>query len=179
MPLPAEVVMYRNDPAEPYRIGVSPGSEHALGWLRPDVGVRRRAPGDWVFLDPDTGEELPDTLDLERGHWQQVLADYPLPLIRTLLPNSIRNAIWSQLVFRLVLRGVREPTTWELRADQHGLTLQDADGNLRAELEADDWWWGTSDEWIQAAAEELVNLTGLEPMTTDELMARFGDDGPR
>lgn len=173
MPLATEVVLHRSSEGGPYQIGVSSGAEHALGWLRPHIRVVRKRPGDWVFVDPETEEEHRDTSILGDKHWQQFLADYPLTLIRNLVPNSVRNGIWGSLVFRLVLRGVREPTTWTLEGDVTGLRLADDSGQTRADIDAEDWWYAREEEWMQALADELVERTGLKPLSGDDLIDHF------
>lgn len=170
MPYPTELVLCRAGAGEPYRIGVRAGAEHALGWLRGNWEVQRNEPGEWVFIDPQRGEEAADTRVLEPRDWIHLIPQYPRQTLELLLPTSVHNGICSSVTFRLVLRGVRNPTAWLLESDTTSVRLRDADGNIRSSIEMHDWWWVSSQKWTRLLARELVDRTNLRELTAAELL---------
>lgn len=170
--LPAEVALYRREEGDAYRIGVSPGAaEHALGILRPEFDILDHGDG-WRITDLETGEESPDVGAAARDGRIRVLPDYPVTALRSVLQDSLRNLVWSALIARLVVSGIRNPTDWRFDADHHELRLHDPEGRLRARVQYADWWFVASRDRALRLADLVMAKTGLEALGVEELVQR-------
>lgn len=172
---PTQVILYRHSADDAFAIGAVDGAEHALGFLDPDVEVRKTNEGAWVFVDPEQGQ-CGTTTGLPRSRWEQVIPRYPLELAKVLMQNAVRRHVWSALVFRLILCGVRNANAWRLELVDDQLVLRDADGESQAVLRADDWWFAKSEQRAHRLAGEMVDETGLEPLSLEHLLERFGEE---
>lgn len=170
--LPAEVALHRQTEGDEYRIGVSPGAvEHALGILSPELDILDHGDA-WRITDLETGA---DTEDLEaeiREGRITVLHDYPVTALRSILQDALRNLVWSALIARLVVSGVRNPTDWRFDADHDELRLHDPEGRLRARVEYGDWWFVASRDRALRLAELVMDETGLEALGVEDLVER-------
>lgn len=169
---PAEIALYRQEPGEPYRVGVSPqAAEHALGILHPDLEVLEE-PSGWRFSDLETGKEYRDVSGLVQDGRVTVLPDYPVTGLREVLEHTLRHFVWSSLIVKLVVRGIRTPTEWRFGVDHSELRLHDPEGRLRARLESPRWWLVASRSRALELADRLVEETGLEVLGADRLAER-------
>lgn len=169
---PAQVALYRQEEADPYRLGVSQqAAEHALGILHHDVEVRGEPP-DVRFSDPASGEDFDDVSGLLSEGRITVIPDYPVTGLREVLEHTLRHFVWSGLIVRLVVRGVRNPTEWRFGADHSELRLHDPQGRLRARVEAPRWWLVASRSRALELADGLVEETGLEVLGAERLAER-------
>lgn len=173
MTFPPEIVLYRTDSDGPYRIGIDSDGEHAFGILRPDVRVRRHAAGEWVFMRPQTEEELPHTGDLTHDHWRELIPDYPLQALAPMQKRSVANGVRSHLAFRLIVRGVSHDD-WKLTADREGLVLHTSDDQLLSRVQVPDWWFAREEEWLCTLAQQVVDATGLKRLGIPQLLAEEG-----
>lgn len=170
--LPAEVALYRQEEADPYRIGVSPGAaEHALGILSPGLDILDHGDG-WRITDLETGEESSDVDAAARAGRITVLSDYPVTALRSVLQDSLRNLVWSALIARLAVSGIRNPTDWRFDADHVELRLHDPEGRLRARVEYPNWWFVASRDRALRLADLVMEQTGLEALGVEELVER-------
>lgn len=170
---PSEVILYRG-PEDVFRIGAVEGSEHALGFLKSPVDVQKTEEGSWVFVD-DNGDVYPTTADLPDSRWEVLIPHYPLPLAKQIMQNAVRRHVGSALIFRLVLRGVRDASSWKLQLMDDGLMLVDGEGEVQASSQAEDWWFVKSQERAQELADALVGATGLRPLNPETLVARISE----
>lgn len=170
--LPAEVALYRQEEEDGYRIGVSQRAvEHALGILRPGYDVRDHD-GEWRIHDLETGAASEDIDGAVRAGQLTVLRDYPVTSLRSLLQDSLRNLVWSALIARLAVSGVRNPTDWRFAADHDELRLHDLEGRLRARIRYPNWWHVASLDRAVRLAGLVIGDTDLEALGVDELVAR-------
>lgn len=170
--LPAQVALHRQEEDEPYRIGVSRGAaEHALGILSPGLDILDHG-GTWRITDLETGEESADLGAAVRGGHIRVLHDYPVTALRSILQDSLRNLVWSALIARLVVSGVRTPTDWRFDADHEELRLQDPEGRLRAQVRYANWWFVASRDRALRLADLIMEETGLEALGVEDLVER-------
>lgn len=170
--LPVEVALRRPEEDDDYRIGVSPGSaEHALGILSPELDLLDHGDG-WRITDLETGEESEDIGGAVRSGQVRVLRDYPVTALRSVLQDSLRNLVWSALISRLVVRGVRTPTDWRFDAGHDELRLHDPEGRLRARVEYPNWWFVSSRDRALRLADLVMEQTGLEALSVEDLVER-------
>lgn len=170
--IPAEVALYRKEEDGPYRIGVSPrAAEHALGIVDRALDVVP-ADGGWRFSDAETGAEYRDVSELLREGRVTVLSDYPVTGLRDVLEHTLRHFVWSSLIVKLVVRGIRNPTEWRFDADHSELRLRDPEGRLRARVEHPRWWLVASRSTALELADRLVEETGLEVLGAERLAER-------
>lgn len=170
--LPAEVALQRTEDGGDFRIGVSQGAaEHALGVLPPGLDILDH--GDrWRIRDLETGEETSDVDGLIREGRVTVLHDYPVTALRDVLQGVLRNLVWSALITRLVVTGIRNPTDWRFDADHDELRLHDTEGRLRARLRYPDWWIVASRDRALRLADRMMEETGLEALGVEGLVER-------
>lgn len=170
--LPAEVALHRQEEAAPYRIGVSQGAaEHALGILSPGFDILDHG-DEWRITDLETGEESSDVdAAVGNGHIR-VLHDYPVTALRSVLQDTLRNLVWSALIARLVVSGVRNPTDWRFDADHEEIRLHDPEGRLRAQVRYANWWFVASRDRALRLADLVLAETGLEPLGVEDLLER-------
>lgn len=169
---PAQIALYREEEGDPYSLGVSPGAtEHALGILREDIEVHGDGAG-WWFSDLETGEEFEGVSDLLGRGRVNVLSDYPVTGLREVLEHTLRHFVWSGLIVRLVVRGIRNPTEWRFDADHTELRLHDPEGRLRSRLEVPRWWLVASRSRALELADRLVAETDLEVLGAERLAER-------
>lgn len=170
--LPAQVALHRREEGGDYRIGVTPGAvEHALGILSPELDILDHGDS-WRITDVKSGEEAEDIARAVRTGRIRVLHDYPVTALRSVLQDALRNLVWSALIARLVVSGVRTPTDWRFDADHDELRLHDPEGRLRARVEYPDWWFVASRDRALRLADLVMDQTGLEALGVEELVQR-------
>ena len=170
--LPVEVALHRPKEDDDYRIGVSPGSaEHALGILSSDLDILDHGDS-WRITDLESGEKSEDIGGAVRSGHIRVLRDYPVTALRSVLQDSLRNLVWSALISRLVMSGVRTPTDWRFDADHDELRLHDPEGRLRARVEYPNWWFVSSRDRALRLAGLVMEQTGLEALSVEDLVER-------
>ncbi len=173
--LPVEVALHRPEEGADYRIGVSPGAaEHALGIVSPELDILDHGDS-WRITDLETGVESEDIGGTVRGGRIRVLRDYPVTALRSLLQDSLRNLVWSALISRLVVSGVRTPTDWRFDADHDELRLHDPEGRLRARVEYSNWWFVASRDRAVRLADLVMEQTDLEVLSVKDLVERRTD----
>lgn len=170
--LPAEVALQRGEDEDVFRIGVSRGAaEHALGVFPPELDILDHGEG-WRIRDLETGEETADVDALVREGRVTVVHDYPVTALRDVLQGVLRNLVWSALITRLVVSGVRTPTDWRFAADHDELRLHDTEGRRRARLSYPDWWIVASQDRALRLADRMMEQTGLEALGVEDLVER-------
>ena len=170
--LPVEVALHREEDEDGYRIGVSPGAaEHALGILGSELDILDHGDS-WRIRDLETGEESQDIDGAVRDGHIRVLGDYPVTALRSVLQDSLRNLVWSALISRLVVSGVRTPTDWRFDVDHDELRLHDPEGRLRARVEYPNWWFVASRDRALRLADLVMGQTGLEALSVQDLVER-------
>lgn len=170
--LPAEVALCRREEGDGYRIGVSPGAaEHALGILKPGFDILDYGDS-WRIQDLGTGEESSDVDRAVRDGHITVLHDYPLTALRSVLQDSLRNLVWSALIARLAVSGIRNPTDWRFDADHEELRLHDPEGRLRARVRYPDWWFVASRDRALRLAGLVTEEAGLRALGVEDLVER-------
>lgn len=170
--LPAEVALYRQDDGDGYRIGVSQrAAEHALGILGPGFDILDHDAG-WRIHDLETGRESGDVDRAVRDGHFTVLHDYPVTALRSVLQDSLRNLIWSALIARLAVSGIRNPADWRFDADHEELRLHDPEGRLRARVRYPNWWHVASLDRALRLAGLVIEDTDLEALDVEDLVER-------
>lgn len=170
--LPAEVALHREGEDDGYRIGVSRRArEHALGILSPGLDIRDHGDG-WRITDLESGAEFSDIREIVEDDRMTVLRDYPVTALRSVLQDALRNLVWSALIARLVVSGVRDPTDWRFAADHEELRLHDPEGRLRSQVRYPDWWFVASRDRALRLADRVMRETGLEALGVEALVER-------
>lgn len=100
------------------------------------------------------------------------LRDYPVVALRDVLQETLRGLVWSALVARLVVSGVRNPTDWRFGADHDELRLHDTEGRLRARVHYPDWWFVASRDRALRLAARVMEETGLPALDLEQLVER-------